>query len=71
MTTYFRRAEFPMAPNRKPKWHVLANEGVGPYDVTRALCGYSYNFILGRSMRKEGLKTKKLICVDCLKKLEK
>lgn len=55
--TFFRRTDFPMAPNRKPLWHVFeSNQSViivkksetGLMDrqvqgiQTRALCGYEY-----------------------------
>lgn len=60
----FRRQAFHLAPNRAPKWHYLYDSKRG---VFRAICGYAYDFTLSTPLLRSSVKTKNLVCGDCLK----
>jgi hypothetical protein len=67
--TYFRRDHYPMAPNQKPRWHVVADWSSEAGRIT-AVCGYTYKFILEEPMLREVVKTASLRCSKCDKKKE-
>lgn len=73
---WFRRPNFPMAPNRQPKWHLLEDAELGSFGRSRrvsiqyqARCGYFYNFERWGSgpLTRDEIKSPGLQCAKCVK----
>lgn len=69
---YWRRAGFygRQFQDNKPKWHLSMNDDPDRYREWTAICGYSYNGILGGVLVHKNIVNPDLLCRKCVGKPE-